>query len=191
MGYCLRSVIAGIMPQQLWQKMTDIAAHQDELRRLATLYWLGLTDSAAVDSWVLAEYEHNANPDPSLSRLLSHDNDAEHLLCRFAQSQLAFVPASNSGVEVAQSLLVTYLRRFLNKEIQPHALCSLVNAIDGQFLGALPTVDPGVAYYPAWLGDLWNCCEYCDIKWTFESEPYLVQESQKVLAQLTGGTSVV
>jgi hypothetical protein len=153
--------------------MTDVATHQDELRRLTVLYWLGLTDSAAVDSWAMREYELNPDPDPDLSRLFAHDDETWQLLGRLAHMQLAFVPASQAGVEVTQTLLASFLQKFLNKEIQPDSLCKLVNAIDCQFLGALPIDAPGVAYYPTWLGDLWNCCEYCDTKSTFESEPHL------------------
>lgn len=97
--------------------MTGIDAHHDELRRLTVLYWLGRSDPLAVESWIAAEFEYNAEPDPNLHRLFSHNDESERWLCHLAKSQLGFVPTSHAGVKVAQSILASYLQKLLNREI--------------------------------------------------------------------------
>ena len=57
--------------------MTVLDAHHDEFRRLTVLYWLGRTDLVAVESWIAAEYESHAEPDPNLRRLFPPNDEDE------------------------------------------------------------------------------------------------------------------
>ena len=165
--------------------MIESDQHKNELKRLAVLYWLGFHDTDAVRTWAAEEYVQNVDPDPNLSRLQSENQDVGEWLSRFAKSQLNFVVASHAGVAVARDLLVTNLQQFLDGEVQCQELCSFVNAIDSQFLDAIPVDDSSMAYYPEWLGNLWNCCDYCNPTWTTQTAPHLVDEAKTVLARLT------
>ena len=161
------------------------SSHRSELKRLAVLYWLGLSDPQAKDAWTMAEYETSSDPDHNLHELLINDPQTEDRLLNLAKSLLAFEPASKEGIEYAKLVLHSELHKFLNREVSAEAICSLVNRIDLQYLDAIPRENE--FYYPTWIGDLWNCCEYCDDTWTLESSPHLVKEALAVLSQFESG----
>jgi hypothetical protein len=151
-------------------------SHHAELKRLAVLYWLGLSDPQAKDAWTMVEYETNPDPDDHLHELLINDPQTRGRILNFARSRLAFEPVSEEGIEYAKLVLQSEIQKFLNREKSAAAFCSFINHLDAQYVGEF--------YYPTWLGELWNCCDYCDDTWTLESSPHLAQKALEVLRQL-------
>ena len=135
----------------------------------------------------MAEYETSSDPDHNLHELLINDPQTEDRLLNLARSLIAFEPASKEGIEYAKLVLHSELHKFLNREVSAEAIYSLVNRIDEQYFDAIPTENENEFYYPTWIGDLWNCFEYCDDTWTLESSPHLVKAALAVLRQIESG----
>ena len=157
-----------------------------QLKRLTVLYWLGVEDPDAASAW--AEQEVSSNPDahPLVTEVFAGRMDIGHLLQEIASQQFGFHPSSEDGEFYARLILISYLRRFVAREISPYELCAIVLAIDNKYLDIRPLDDPAIAYYPEWLGDLLNACDWCDETWTHASAGHLVTEAHVVLDALTG-----
>ena len=161
--------------------------HDRLLKYLTVLYWLGSSDHDAVISWAEQEFSQNPDPHPLLADIFGGHTDVGQLLSEIAFGRLGFAPASTDGESFAKAILASSLRQFLAREISPHELCQLVWAIDNKYLDASPREGQSVAYYPQWLGDLWNACDWCDETWGYSSAPQLVSKAQAVLNSLADG----
>ena len=158
--------------------------HDSQLKHLTVLYWLDRSDHAAVVAWAEREYSTNPDPHPLLTDIFARQTDVGKLLTEIAAERLSFDPTSEDGESFARSILATQLRRFIAREISPHDVCKIICLIEGRYLGARSTGDESVYYYPMWLGDLWNACDWCDETWTHNSAGYLETEAQTVLDSL-------
>lgn len=63
--------------------------------------------------------------------------------------------------------------------IQPLRLCQIFSKIETCFLGASRNLEERVVYYPEWISDLYDACDWCDETWTHENSPHLIIEVEK------------
>lgn len=151
-----------------------------ELNRLATEFWFHSGDLAEVTPWVEAAYEAGETG-VELAELwgcLDNERVRSHLQ-QLAREINGFEPWSAAAQPFAIAALEKGLRRYIAQEIDPSALCQLIANLDAAFLDAPPL--PGGDW---WMGNLWNCCDWCDASWTFDSSPHLKAEAISVLEKL-------
>lgn len=159
--------------------------HDDQLRYLTMLYWLGGEDHSAIVDWFHIERVENPEPHYELRELLKPNRERSlSVLLEIAETQYGFQPASLAGETIAKTILKEHLERFLAGEIAPVALCSIAIDIDNSYLDTTPADDGVDAFDVRWLGDLYNACDWCDESWTQDSAPHLVTEAERVLANL-------
>lgn len=153
---------------------------KEELNRLATEFWFHSVDEAAVTPWVESAYEAGETG-VELAEMWGCPN-GERTRTHFqllAKEINGFEPWSAAALPFAVAALERALCRYLTREIDPSALCRVVDDLDTAFLD---TPSPPDLY--GWRGNLWNCCDWCDATWTFENAPYLQKEATVVLARL-------
>lgn len=152
-----------------------------KIDRIAFEFWSGIGSKSDLEDWAEEELRKD-EPHPDACELfnLSYD-DAEKESIRLAKEITGFSPTSELSEKWAQELLSIYCKKLLSEEITPFQFCSLVNQFDGGFLGARD-IGEGLAYYPEWLGKLWNNCDWCDESWTLSSSPHLAEEARKVIS---------
>jgi hypothetical protein len=157
------------------------------LRRIAMEFWSGLGDAAAADSWAEDQLRNNLDPHPDVHELLFKKSRKEItvLLLRIAHDYEGFLPVSQEGEKEAIEILNGACDKFLREEITPSQFCRVVSTFDAGFLD-FTKLDERTFEYPAWLGNLWNACDWCDESWTNANSPHLLAEAKRVLANNTG-----
>ena len=62
--------------------------------------------------------------------------------------------------------------------LSPFKLCKIFSNLECGFLGAPRELKANIAYYPEWIGDLYDACDWCDETWTIENSPHLMDAIQ-------------
>jgi len=150
------------------------------INRIAFEFWAGVGSVSDLDDWAEDQLRNeNSHPDACELFNLSYEK-AEKESIRLACQINNFKVTSEASEEWAKSLLLEYSKKLLNEEIKPIFFCNLVNMFDGAFLG-VRDIGEGLAYYPEWLGDLWNCCDWCDESWSLVNSSHLADEVKKYI----------
>ena len=124
----------------------------------------------------------SGDPHPDAHELFNLGYEkAEHESARLAEEITGFIPTSEQGEKWGQEILLDFCEKLLREELAPYDFCQLVRQFDGGFLGAREMDDEKVVYYPEWLGDLWNDCDWCDGRWTLSNSPELEKGVRKFL----------
>lgn len=153
---------------------------KNELNRLATEFWFRSGDLAEVMPWVETAYEAGETGFELADLWGCTDIElARSHLQSLAKEINGFKPWSDAAQSFAVSALKRALRRYVAHEIAPAALCRLIDELDTAFLDKSPLPN-----LECWMGDLWNCCDWCDATWTFDNVPHLEAEVIAVLARL-------
>lgn len=107
------------------------------------------------------------------------DTDAysqEALLLKVAKSSDPHFCHQSINAEILiAKLLITVATRYLNGELKPLDVCRLVDKIDSGFLGVPRGLPDKIAYYPEWLGSLYNSCDWYDETWTANNSTHLAE----------------
>lgn len=71
---------------------------------------------------------------------------------------------------------LSQLKKYSQKEIEPIELCSLSNKIETAIMDMRIITLDGFIYYPDWLGNMYNVCDWCDESWHYDNSPFLKKE---------------
>ena len=154
------------------------------LDKIAFEFWAGVGSMSDLENWAESELRKD-NPHPDACELFGlSTEEAQKRSIALAEEILGFKPVSEQGEKLAKELLVGYCEKLIKKEITPMKFCLLVQLFDANYLG-LRTLGDGSLEYPAWLGNLWNNCDWCDESWSLSSSPHLLEEAKKVIKNET------
>ena len=155
-----------------------------QLDRIAFEYWAGVGSKLDLEAWAESELRKDVPHADACEMFNLSEEEAEKNSIRLAAEVLNFEPVSEKGEKWAKVLLKQYCKKLLSEEITPFEFCRLVQVFDANFLG-LRTLENGSLEYPAWLGDLWNNCDWCDETWSLSNSTHLEAEARKVLENET------
>jgi hypothetical protein len=174
-----------------WIKnLRGMMAHwRDELNRIATEFWcgVGLMEELPVVADAANADLGEAHSDIWNFYTCSAEEDAAALTLKLAWELNRFVPASWEAMPYAQAALKRALDNFFIKKTSVQSLCSLVNNLDTTFnvyLRHQLNSPPLIESEKWWMGNLWNNCDWCDDRWTYENCPALVEEAHRVATML-------
>lgn len=68
----------------------------------------------------------------------------------------------------------------LDGETTPYSFCRFFNSMEVQLITDSEFAPDDVAF----LGDLYNCCDWCDDTWTLENSPHLAEEGARVASEI-------
>lgn len=95
-----------------------------------------------------------------------------------------FSPQSLNTEILAAKYLIESIKKYLNDDTTPIDICRVIRKIDGGFMGAPRDLPDNIAYYPYWLGNLYDSCDWCDNTWTMDSAPHLKQDLKSQLPSI-------
>jgi len=152
-----------------------------EAKRILVKLWYGHIDSDSVRQWAYDFIRDNDDIPEEYFDLLDADKYSQEtlLLSLVRQSEPGFNSQSVEAEISAAEYLIDLAEQYLIGNIEPIKICDIVQKIDSGFLGAPRNLPKGIAYYPEWLGDLYNSCDWCDESWSFDSKPHLKSELEK------------
>lgn len=85
---------------------------------------------------------------------------------------------------LAAHYFLDVLEHYRNGLIRPFDLCRIFNNIETGFMGAPRNLPVNIVYYPAWLGNLYHACDWCDEVWTHDNSPHLLIEVEKQIQNM-------
>ena len=162
---------------------------RENLNRLAIEFWCGVGDPNELSSWADAAVVEPGEFHPLIWDLYpqpSRELTAE-LLLKMAYEVNCFRPVSLEAEPLAIEALRKALEAFAARAMSVQSLCLVANRLDLAFnieLSDVPRPTSTLASGQWWLGDLWNCCDWCDQSWTHDSSPHLHEEAARVSRML-------
>ena len=166
---------------------------REQLNRLAVEFWCGVGDLSEAPTWADVANAEMGEVHPDVWDIYASPTAERttNLLLKIAKDVNGFTPTSLGAKPFAVNALKKALTLFLSKDISVQELCRLVSSLDTTFVVGPPKETgiydpPPISLCPdiPWLGNLWNCCDWCDDSWTFDNSSHLVAEAQRVLAML-------
>jgi hypothetical protein len=163
-----------------------------QLNRLTIEFWCGIGDLSELPSWADAANQEMGEVHPDVWDLyvIKSTEAAEGLLLKIAKDINKFQPASWEAEPFAVMALKRALELFLSKQISVQTLCQVVSVLDSMFVIGLVSVERPREHLPkslekiAWLGNLYNCCDWCDDSWSFDNSQHLIVEARRLLTVL-------
>ena len=148
------------------------------IKELLIQCWYDKVDMEIVREWASAFIIKNDDIPEQIFDLLSCDRyQVEVLLSESLRSQREELSKQSEEAEILSAqLLIDVATKYLNGQGAPMDVCRVVDNIDANFVGAQRGLPDNIAYYPSWLGNLWNSCDWCDEEWTRESAPRLKED---------------
>ena len=174
-------------------RATSLAGMMDKLREelnfLAMAFWCGVGNPVELSRWTDAAVTATDTFHPLILELYPQPTPelAADLLLKMAADLNGLQPISVEAEPIAAEVLRRSLNAFATRDITIQALCKLVDRLDAAFnldLAGVPRPEPVAADGQWWLGDLYNCCDWCDDGWTHESSAHLHEEAARVSRML-------
>lgn len=111
-------------------------------------------------------------------------NQASLLLQLIQATDPSFSADSVEAEILTARYFLKLLEHYQNGQISPFDLCRIFNNIEIGFMGAARNLPVNIAYYPTWMGNLYNACDWCDETWTLEDNPHLLIEVEKQIQNI-------
>lgn len=149
--------------------------------------WYDQADLESIKKWACSYIENNDDIPEEIFELLDADKyQFESLLLKLSKViDSDFSPQSIGAELLAAKHLITVASEYLNDEATPMDVCRVVGKIDVGFLGASRGLPDNIAYYPEWLGNLYNSCDWCDDIWTSSSAPHLKEDLEAQIVNIS------
>jgi hypothetical protein len=87
---------------------------------------------------------------------------------------------SVEGLAACRAELKRQSGLLLDRQITPATFCQFFNSMESELVISSDLSADEVAF----LGDLFNACDWCDETWTLESAPYLAEEASRVASRI-------
>jgi hypothetical protein len=138
---------------------------------LAMRAWLGLDHSLdEIDIWLGDYISETPNADWLAYDILSAPSEIKtDLFVEFVSARLGFEYRSARGTSVIEAILLELADRVQSRSLSVPDFCKSVVRIDAALTGVVLSNLP----WPEGLGELWNACDWCDDRWTFDNQPHL------------------
>lgn len=145
--------------------------------------WLDEVDVEAIEEWAYIFIDKNDDiPQEVFELLEAEKHDYEYLLLDVALLLNEYFSPQSLNTEIlAAKYLAVVATDYLNDLIYPTDICRVIGNIDTHFMDAPRDLPDNIAYYPYWLGDLYNSYDWCDETWTDNSAPHLKQDIESQL----------
>ena len=149
--------------------------------------WYDKVDLESIHQWAYEFVENNDDIPEEVFELLDADKyQFEAILLKLSQViDSDFSPQSLNAEILAAKHLISLAAKYLIDGVTPMDVCRVVNKIDSGFLDAPRGLPDNIAYYPDWLGNLYNSCDWCDDTWTCDSAPHLKQDLEAHVIQIS------
>jgi hypothetical protein len=157
---------------------------REQLNRIAAEFWCDVGDSTELPKVADAANAELGEAHPAIWDFYTPQSPERNrqLVLDITSEINGFVPGT---WESERALMIGFrkaLQHFVAGAVPPQVLCKLVNRLDAVFVvGHTPRPNSLPRLPISWLGDLWNCCDWCDETWSRENSLPLVSEAVRVL----------
>lgn len=161
-----------------------------ELNRLAVGFWCETENYHSLNKWIDLVSAESSDFHPFFWNLLEYNSyeNTTSLLLKMANDINGFKIESWESEEYAQIELIKAIKLLLDDKMVVSKFCKLISLLDGNYnidLAGVPHPKNSNSTEDWWLGNLWNCCDWCDSDWTIANSPELIEEAKLILSKLT------
>ncbi len=151
-------------------------------RQLAVACRFGSASKADIESYIQSVVEGGGEYDSRLFDAYAND------LTVARTKMLEFIGVSfpdfridtDEGLETCKAELKRQIGLLLRKAVSPDCFCHFFNSLEWELVIKRDLSSEEVAF----LGDLYNACDWCDDTWTLENAPYLAKEAVRVASEI-------
>ena len=151
-------------------------------RQLSVACHFGSAAKVDIESFIQAVVEGDDEYDTRLFQ--AHANDLRVARLKMLEFIDASFPEfsidSVEGLAACRAELKRQSGLLLDRQITPNTFCQFFNSMESELVISLDLSADEVAF----LGDLFNACDWCDETWTLESAPYLAEEATRVASRI-------
>ncbi len=91
-----------------------------------------------------------------------------------------FQIGTEEDLEPCKAELKRQIGLLLDRQITPSNFCKFFNSMEVHLISDSEFTPDEVAF----LGNLYNCCDWCDDTWTLENSPHLAEEGARVASEI-------
>jgi hypothetical protein len=160
-----------------------------ELNRLAVGFWCETESLDELPKWVDLACAEYGEVHPLMWELLSPKSyeAIKTLIIKISKDLNSFEITSWESEPYAQDVLAKAINSLIEEEMRVQDFCKLVTLLDANYNCDLAGVEhPNLANIAEdwWLGDLWDCCDWCDSSWNHGNSPELIKEAKVISEKL-------
>jgi len=160
-----------------------------KLNQLVIDYWCDVGNHEEVISWADAVNLHEGEIHPFFYELYDPSNtkNIERTLTSIAKDINGFEIKSWKSEPFAKMSLVKALKLFINENRSVQEICVLINKLDMLYnieLSGIENPEEEMNEGEWWLGNLWDCCDWCDETWNHKNSPHLITEAERLIEKL-------
>ncbi len=153
-----------------------------DYRQLAVACHFGSASKADIKGFIQSVVDSGEEYDSRLFEAHAKDlRVARTKMLEFiAVSYPDFEITTDQGLGSCRAELKRQIGLLLDETITPSSFCRFFNAMEMQLVIDSEFAPGEVAF----LGDLYNCCDWCDDSWTLENSPHLAEEDSRVVSEI-------
>lgn len=158
------------------------------LNQLATDFWCEVGNSSDVIAWVDFVNTEEGEIHPFFYELYDQSNieNTARILRAIAKDINEFEIESWQSEPFAKRSLFSALQLFITEKMSVQEICNLINQLDGLYNIELAGVgNPNENSDDEWwLGNLWDCCDWCDETWNHKNSQPLINEARRIYEKM-------
>jgi hypothetical protein len=160
----------------------DVLQEMLDHRQLSVACHFGSASKTDIESFIQAVVGSGVEYDSRLFQ--AHANDlrvARLKMLEFIDASFPeFCIDSVEGLAACRAELKRQIALLLDRQITPATFCQFFCSLEDKLVIAKDLSGEEVAF----LGDLFNACDWCDDTWTLESAPFLAGEACRVASRI-------
>jgi hypothetical protein len=160
----------------------DVLQEMLNHRQLSVACHFGSASKTDIESFIQVVVEGGDEYDSRLFQ--AHANDLRVARLKMIEFIDASFPEfridSVEGLAACRAELKRQSGLLLDRQITPATFCQFFNSMESELVISSDLSADEVAF----LGDLFNACDWCDETWTLESAPYLAEEASRVASRI-------
>lgn len=156
------------------------------LNQLVIDHWCDAGNYEEVLAWIDAVNMEQGEVHPYFYELYDPSNtqNTTRTLTSIAKDINGFSIKSWESEPFAKRSLVKALQMFIDERKSVQEICVLINKLDMLYnieLSGVENQNKDTNDGEWWLGDLWNCCDWCDETWSYSNSSHLIIEAKRVI----------
>lgn len=166
-----------------------MSSWKSELNRLAVEFWYEIADIEEAVAWVDSIYKIEGEVHPLMWDFLSPQSypRIKYLAEKISGDINGFEVGSRESLPYAQAALLKAIIMLRNQELSVQKFCNMVSLLDCDYNLFFPLESERIdeeSDWHGWLGNLWNCCDWCDESWNHSNSSHLLEEAYLVAKKL-------
>ncbi|MEM7082221.1 MAG: hypothetical protein AAF465_05765 [Pseudomonadota bacterium] len=143
------------------------------------------TEVPLASDWVSLQLQGNLELELEFLEVFDaiSEGEAQSILVSIAKRHEDFAPYSVSSIEVASQIVLEHCKALIMDEITPFEFCHFIGRMDAYQLEFNDPRRREGEFVGVEMGDLYECCDWCDKTWTKKNATHLYDEASRMFTK--------